>query len=222
MKDQLKKFYTETQRTSGVSLSEDAKHRLKDEIFSKLSSPIVEEQSSTLSNFTSRFSRLSFATALVPLVAILFLAGTSIVSASALPGESLYNIKLKVEQARLLLTPTGEGKLELQIEFAQRRLEEERKVNNSTALSPEETNSNSDTSSPNEDIARERADQAIEFLNQAKQNFQQKGKHDKAQQIDEQLQKFRNEDSESGSVQGESTIETKSNNGRSLLKKSTH
>ncbi|HEX3096021.1 MAG TPA: DUF5667 domain-containing protein, partial [Patescibacteria group bacterium] len=61
---------------------------------------------------------------IAPLVILLFITGTAYASADALPGDTLYNVKRTVEDARVVLAPTADSKLQLQLEFAQKRLQE--------------------------------------------------------------------------------------------------
>jgi len=57
-------------------------------------------------------------------LALLLLGGTVAASASSLPEEPLYPVKLVVENARLALTSDPRSRAELEIQFAARRLEE--------------------------------------------------------------------------------------------------
>jgi hypothetical protein len=60
----------------------------------------------------------------VVLVVLLAGSGTIAASASSLPDESLYGVKLFTEEVRLALTPSDTGKAELHAEFADTRVEE--------------------------------------------------------------------------------------------------
>jgi len=58
------------------------------------------------------------------LVIVLVGIGTITASANALPGESLYPVKLAAEQARVTLAFSDTGKAKLHIQFAERRADE--------------------------------------------------------------------------------------------------
>lgn len=64
-----------------------------------------------------------WAVAVVSVVFVLILAGTSTVAAStdALPGDTLYGVKTASEEVQLKLTSSQEGKARLQARFAERR-----------------------------------------------------------------------------------------------------
>ncbi|MCR4323240.1 MAG: DUF5667 domain-containing protein [Candidatus Azambacteria bacterium] len=51
-------------------------------------------------------------------------SGISYAAQNAIPGESLYGIKLATEQARIVITPNKQTKAELHLSFASRRLDE--------------------------------------------------------------------------------------------------
>ncbi|MFQ5996768.1 MAG: DUF4382 domain-containing protein, partial [Dehalococcoidales bacterium] len=62
----------------------------------------------------------------VAAILVLFMLSGGVVAASnnSMPGEVLYPVKMATEQARLVLTPSEEGKAKLHIAFAERRMEE--------------------------------------------------------------------------------------------------
>jgi len=64
--------------------------------------------------------------AVVASILALFVLSGGVVAASnnSMPGELLYPVKIATEQARLVLTLSEEGKTELHITFAERRIEE--------------------------------------------------------------------------------------------------
>ena len=80
-----------------------------------------------------------------PVVVMLFVF-VSILSSSlminaafySLPGEPLYRVKLALEETHLALTPGEEQKVELKIEFAQKRMAELDKVVAQADITPEE------------------------------------------------------------------------------------
>lgn len=224
MNDKLKQFYKDSQSAdSNVVLSDAAKQNVKDKIFSNLGTQsVIEEVPISVWSKLSRTALRGYV--LAPLVILLFVTGTTIASADALPGDPLYSVKRKVENARLFIAPTEEAKLELEVNFAQKRLDEDEKVNkhNNSAneLQVNEDSDNRRTNKENEQSrnddepnqrqakSREQADKALEFLNRAKQNWQQKGKEDKAHEIEDKVNKFRQElekrsDWEQNRVRGE-------------------
>ena len=73
-------------------------------------------------------SRIAFTTIAVILIVLVFLSGGSAVTAlaaqSALPGDALYPVKMTLEQTRLSLSRDAANRAQLQLEFAERRLEE--------------------------------------------------------------------------------------------------
>ncbi len=92
-----------------------------------------EQQPASKKSFTSKWSHswhnLSSSIFMkgyvfVPLVVLIMVVSTTAVSANALPGDLLYPVKRQVESARLLLAPSNEAKLELELNFAEERLKE--------------------------------------------------------------------------------------------------
>ncbi len=129
MNNELKNFYKENQRKVIFNLSEESKARVKQRLLANLG--LQEDIKALPQSKLERLSRLFLKSyVLVPLVCILFITGTAIASANSLPGDKLYGVKRQVEEMRLLTAPTEEKKLQLQIEFAQKRLEENQIVNN--------------------------------------------------------------------------------------------
>ena len=123
MNDKLKQFYKDNQEQ--VSFSSEFKQRAKERIFTRLSDPLPEEKTSfwmVVHVFTLKTY------VVVPLVVLLFVFGTTVVSANSVPGDLLYPVKRKVETARVLFAPTQESKLNLQINFAEKRSRELEKV----------------------------------------------------------------------------------------------
>lgn len=262
MKEELKNFYTDQIKRNDqiANLSEGAKLRVKDKIFSNLGTQISAGPVSAWSKLTSnKFSHILFkGYVLAPLLVIIFIAGTTIASANALPGDTLYPVKRQVENARLLIAPTEEAKLDLEVNFAQKRLDEAEKLhsnddvdinmeddsddqqvndktdadsgndqienknnhnndnnrnqnnrsinknsgnfgrsdNSGSNNSREQTkqdNSGHDNQTPRQIKARQEADQALNFLNEARKNWQQKGNDQKAKQIEDRIQQFRSQ-----------------------------
>lgn len=143
MNDKLKQFYKDKYQGNQTVLSEQSKAKIKDKIFANLGTQTTEvTPTSLLSKISSVFLKTYV---LVPLVVLLFLSSTAIVSANALPGDILYPVKLQVENAQILLAPTSDAKLDLQVNFAQKRIneaEEIKKLNHTDKDSIENNNSN--------------------------------------------------------------------------------
>lgn len=205
MDKELKKFYKENSIPPDASLSESAKLRVKNRVISNLGVQLQPEPTS----FWSKFLMHSYV--LVPLVVILFIGGTTYASADALPGDALYPLKRQVESARIFIAPTEEAKLELEVNFAQKRLEESERLNNVT--SKQESDAKKEKSPPkqenirhennNEGWARQNkriqrdekirkdTENALEFLNKTKKDFEGKGNERKAQEIERKVRGYK-------------------------------
>jgi hypothetical protein len=126
MNEQLKKFYKDNAQVKSVSLSTEAKSKVKTAIFANLKNePQIVEPVSLLENFRNLFLR---SYVVIPLALILLVGGTTIVSADSIPGDILYPVKRKVEDVRLYVAPTNESRSELEIEFSKKRIEESEKL----------------------------------------------------------------------------------------------
>jgi Domain of unknown function (DUF5667) len=197
MNNKLKQFYND----SRDSLSDDAHVRIKKDIFSKLDYRLPAVASVSLMDKVSNMLFRSYVIA--PLALVLFITGTTITSAHSLPGDKLYSVKRKIENARLLIAPSEDAKLELEANFAQNRLEEAEKMETNDqaeieleATAPEDTTAtkqsppaenslnNSDPKSSDE------SEHALEVLNRVKKNFEEKGKTKQAEQIDNNIKRF--------------------------------
>lgn len=212
MNGNLKQFYKDhIARDKNVApLSDDAKLRLKSEIFSKLGVQSAELSVADKTDAWGKISKMFLrGYVLAPLLIVIFVTGTTIVSANALPGDTLYPIKRQVENARLFIAPTEESKLNLQVNFAEKRLEEDERINRNEARTQTElqvsnegvdesetVRANSEATTKREQRqlrARQQADQAVKFLNEAKEDWHQKGKDEKARQIENRVKQFRND-----------------------------
>lgn len=212
MNGNLKQFYKDhIARDKNVApLSDDAKLRLKSEIFSKLGVQSAELSVADKTDAWGKISKMFLrGYVLAPLLIVIFVTGTTIVSANALPGDTLYPVKRQVENARLFIAPTEESKLNLQVNFAEKRLEEDERINRNEARTQTElqvsnegvdesetVRANSEATTKREQRqlrAREQADQAVKFLNEAKEDWHQKGKDEKARQIENRVKQFRND-----------------------------
>lgn len=130
MNNDLKQFYNSSLRDDDNVLSTSAKARVKEKILANLGVQFAAEQKAPLNGSIieklKRFFMLPYV--MVPLVILLFVGGTSVASAEAQPGDKLYGVKRQVERLQLLTAPDDEARLRLEINFAERRLEEARIV----------------------------------------------------------------------------------------------
>lgn len=149
MDDKLKQFYKDNYSKEGFVLSEEDKAKVKDRIFANLGAQTVEEAPVSV---WKKIQGLFLKTyVIVPLLVLLFISGTTIVSAHALPGDPLYPVKRQIETAQLLFTPSEEAKLDLQVKFAQKRLEEAEEIK---ALNGVDDSDDSDSGDGNNDANR--------------------------------------------------------------------
>ncbi len=149
MDNQLKKFYNDRSQRE-LSLSESSKQRVKENIFANLGTQLEAEEPGSLWNkFRSMFLR---GYVLVPLVVLLFIAGTGMASANALPGDPLYSVKRKIEDTRVLMAPTERAKVELQVNFAEKRLDELEKIQSAKRATKPTDEPVKDDQSPAEEV----------------------------------------------------------------------
>ncbi len=215
MNNELKNFYrAQSEQEELAKLSDSAKLRVKNEIFSKLGQQLVPEPVSKSSRVFAKVNKIMFrGYVIAPLIVVLFVTGTTIVSADALPGETLYSVKRQVENARLFIAPTESSKLELQVNFAKKRLDEaerihasskknniELQVQNENDDSFDEEKKSEDKNEPEkirkrQDDAQREANRAFEFLDEAKKDLEQRGKQERVKDIEDRLKRFR-EDAE--------------------------
>lgn len=199
MNDNLKKFYNDN-FSSDASLSVEAKQRVKNNILSNLhAAPTVVP----ISFWDKLRAVIPKTYVIIPAVLILFVAGTGIVSAGALPGDKLYAVKRQIENARILVTPTEEAKLELQVEYAEKRLKELEKVterekvqtkpavNTKDLNKPDDNNSNTRLQNERRLRAKQEAEDAVKFLRKTREDWQKKGEENKVREINRRLENFR-------------------------------
>jgi hypothetical protein len=128
MDNPLKKFYNDRFR-GDADFSMADQERLKAKIFDRLGETVSTAAEATTAGQWIGWRRIfTRSYVIVPLVCVLFLTGTGIVSAKALPGDPLYVVKRKIEDARVFIAPSEEAKEELQVNFAEKRLEELEKL----------------------------------------------------------------------------------------------
>jgi len=221
MNEQLKNFYNETQRSTDATLSEQSKERVKTKIFANLGAQIVEPVSDSWAvKFRSRVFRTYV---IIPLVCLLFVVGSTSVSAGAIPGDKLYGVKRSVEKMQVLIAPTEDVKLQLQINFAERRIKEEEKLNEKSKpnIQPQsitetpEVKVEQEIEDPQRKIKSE-ANEAFHFVKEAQNKYRTKGKEQKAKDLEERFKKYqeRYEKTINGKVNGAKIEIKKDDSGR--------
>jgi hypothetical protein len=208
MDNQLKKFYKATDSINS-QLSNNDKQRIKENIFNNLGTQEITEV--PVSFWTKTRNAVLNNYALIPLAVILFITSTTYASANSLPGDNLYPIKRQIEQVRLLITPTKEAKLNLEVNFAEKRLQEleQIKANEKTSeVKSKDEKTTSDDKTPETKKAQEKgpnkkpskatenATHAREFLEKTRNDLEKQGHKDKAKEIDDHLKSFRTNSSE--------------------------
>ena len=120
--------------TSGINADQEWKNTTREMLLSQIrtSSPWKESSTQTHSKFGSLFD-IVFARYVLKPVAVAMLAitvvfstafGTVQAAQASLPGETLYPVKLGIEQAQVSLAFSEERKTELEMSFADVRLHE--------------------------------------------------------------------------------------------------
>ncbi len=220
MNEELKKFYSEHREVTELSEAQSA--RVKEKVFARLGEAVQDEP--PIVSLLEKLRRLFLHSYIVaPLVVILFVGGTAYASANSLPGDTLYPVKRGVENVRLFVAPTQDDKLQLQEEFAQKRLDEVAAVEaiDSPDSSEQQSQKNikpdsqtkveidgKDVKSDNgegqnqpehqgqnrrnrQNQARHEANQALDQLNQTGENWSHRGNKEKAQEIQDKVNRFR-------------------------------
>lgn len=218
MKDDLKNFYNQhsDRKNPNLIMSEQARNRVKEKIFNNLGS-VTNDSPTAKEGWVEIVLRTVFrAYVLVPVLAVLFITGATYASANALPGDTLYGVKRQVENAQLLIAPSEESKLNLQEQFVQRRIEELEQIqvrDQSKPSSGKQPNRDSNSKSQDDDTAvdidsenvssghkqqnqrrdkaQKEAEDAVESLQKARDNWQHKGDSDRAKQIEDKVQQYR-------------------------------
>lgn len=217
MNQKLKILYSKYASSKAVLSMED-KQRIKEKVFARLSEPLPESKSS----FWFSVKKLTFHTyVLVPLVLLLFVISTTVTSANALPGDVLYPVKRQVESTRVYFAQTPEDKLDLEVNFAQKRLQELEEVK---AIIPEDSqvakleDNNSQTKKTRKQLKRETAERnahnALDFLEKTRARLQEKGDN-RSEDLKKSINNFKiiikTEDSNNGRTQGASDSIIESN-----------
>jgi hypothetical protein len=232
MNDELKQFYR--QNTPQVSLSDERSARVKGKIFAQLGTRQVEEPAQ--SAWAKVFGSLSRAYIIAPLCLVLFLGVTTYASADSLPGDPMYGVKLKIEAAQVMLSPTAEAKLKLRMKFAEKRLAELQALR--AAHIPQQAIDNHQSDKIEVEIKadsenhgstkvevkldgkleqrQEKAEQealkAIEKLDNAKNKFEAKIEHHRSEEIKNRVEELKNElkdDNEEADLKGEQYLKVK-------------
>lgn len=201
MKDSLKQFYKEHSNTSKVQLTDEAKQRVKAQVMMNLNVN-RETQTPTVSAWSSLLFR---SYVIVPFIIVVFVGGTTYVSAKSIPGDILYPVKRKVEDVHIFITPTESKKSELKAEYAKKRLEEYNELkkkdpsiqNNSQT---EDTNQNlenraEDRKKEAKRKAREDAKNAIEILKQTREDMEN-SHEERVKEIEDTLKEYEDENIE--------------------------
>lgn len=211
-----KKFYNDNFKSSLV-LPDRAKQRVKDKIFANLNTTTQVVQISFWQKFASYLPK---SYAIIPIGLLLFVAGTTTASAHALPGDTLYPVKRQIENIRVAITPGQEAKLEVKLNLAKERLNEfealdeknnespnqdsplrlqnqtQNNINDSTNTTYKVHVNNSDEESEHSQHrveAQKEANKALDFLKQTQQNFEDQGRNQKAQEVENQINDYKNQ-----------------------------
>lgn len=196
MNDKLKQFYKNNQEQ--ISFSSEVKQRAKDKIFSRLAEPLPEKKISFWRVFVFKTY------VIVPLILVIFITGTTVTSANAIPGDFLYPVKRKVESTRVLLAPTQDSKLNLQINFAEKRFQELDQVKEESVIGPQvideqqtSNNARNERRSSRRIKARAEAEQALHVLEDNRGRLKERGDDERIERVDKVIEnlRFRLEDS---------------------------
>jgi hypothetical protein len=196
MNDKLKQFYKNNQEQT--SFSSEAKQRAKDKTFSRLTEPLPEKKISFWRVFVFKTY------VIVPLILVIFITGTTVTSANAIPGDFLYPVKRKVESTRVLLAPTQDSKLNLQINFAEKRFQELDQVKDENLIGPQvaseqqtSDNERNERRSSRRIKARAEAEQALHVLEDNRGRLKERGDDKRIERVDKVIEnlRFRLEDS---------------------------
>ncbi len=220
MDDKLKQLYRQYSESGRSALSPEAKSRVKDKVFQRLSEPATEVQLQPVSFWEKlRGSFIVRSYVIVPLALILIIISSTAASATSLPGDLLYPLKRQVESARIWLAPTPEAKLNLEINFAENRLQELKTLqddefpmlpqqpgnNNSSASVNAGVNANAQISNSNnsddtaraakkkrKEQAKKDADDALKFLQRAQDQYKKDNQGKKADTLNRVIDDLRN------------------------------
>lgn len=215
MRDSLKQFYNQHSTARAVSLSSESKQKVKLGLLANLANPenniMPEPKGFPWINLKNLFVK---SYVVIPLALLLLVGGSTIVSASSLPGDALYPLKRGVETVSVLIAPTEQAKTELKINYAKKRLAELEALNKRNSQQSESANPNNKgiqtnttitntntVSTPNPTTpksqirikAEEDANSAIDLLKTEQKKFQVNNREREAEDLEDQINKFESE-----------------------------
>jgi molecular chaperone DnaK (HSP70) len=193
MNEKLKQFYKDNQKQ--ISFSSEAKARAKDKIFSRLSEPQPEENQS----FWVSVKHFSFkAYVLTPVLLVVIIFSTTVASANTVPGDLLYSVKRQVETVRVRFAPTPEAKLNLQVNFAEKRLQELEDTQTPASIVPQTTKPEDNSSETKKTKSEQKkvetkqnAEKALEFLEKNREKIREKGDEQKKERVEKIIDNLR-------------------------------
>ena len=217
MKDSLKQFYKEHSDVSKLQLSLEAKQRVKSRVMMNLNAS-TEAATPTASAWPALLWR---SYVIVPLIIVIFVGGTTYVSADSIPGDILYPVKRKVEDVHVFIAPTESRKSELKAEYAKKRLEEYdelRKRNPSIQNDQQPEDNNQSHENRNDDRqrqvrrqAQEDAKGAIKVPEQTREEIEN-SHEERIKEIEDTLKEYEDESFEAQGEQEEVEQDHKENN----------
>ncbi len=132
----LKQFYNDHFRATNSQLSQEAQAKVKGKILANLNTTVIDEPTKSSNNLLITVRRFLFMPyVVVPLMLLLFVGTSTVASAQSQPGDKLYSVKRQVEKLRLLAATNDEARTELELNFAERRLQEARLIEEKRLLS---------------------------------------------------------------------------------------
>ncbi len=180
------------EKRKNAVLTVEQKEGLKQRIFAKLNSPVIEEEAVKLPK-THRSIWFNLQYAAIPLVIVIFFVSTAFASANSLPGDKLYPVKLFIEDSQIKLAPTEQAKTQLQTKFAEVRLQEVTKLqkqNNAIKKDipkPKTQDTKEDENNDKQDRANQQIDQVVKNLEQTREQFEKRGDKNSSKKINEAL-----------------------------------
>lgn len=188
-RDNLKKLFRDFSKNEENSLSLELKSELKNRIFQNLG---TQEEVQKPSLF--RFSL--FVPILVTPILLLVVILSGISSAKAVPGDVLYPLKRTIEQSKLLLIPGVQNKAELQVKFAEERLQELEKLNEpetekgSGKMTEDKPKVKTSKQLEKEKVAKEELEKTISELSESKEKLKKEGRKKQAENIEKTIEKL--------------------------------
>ena len=175
-------------------MTSETKERIKQTLLFKISKATQEKP---LLSHRFPFLMTFFRFAAVPLVLVLMLTATTYASATALPGEWLYSVKRAIEKSRIALSMSEKSKIELEVKFAEERVNE---LNRIKSLTPR-VNLNTNvpdtakvdrTPTKLEVQANQDVSISIDSLEQKKTKLREKGHTEAAIDLDKKITDLKN------------------------------